>query len=209
MLIIKPKDDSTKIGFRNSEWQLEVTYEYTELVDEDPVGLAENEDCENIWPLINNETIFYSPAGFNIEQEEDRVEISNVNAKAVKVLAGFTDEEGRLMSVVATKLCTMVTKIYCRNVDIHYKYAAPATGLIPHVRIMNTLVIMGSCGIHFKHVMVWLFFILVLQKLLIVRHLMGKYVVRKCIGTTIVFVARRNIKHSLWVVLVIGRQIVM
>ena len=145
MFIIKSKDDSIKIGFRNSEWKLEVTYKYTELVNENPADVINNheDDTEEVvWPtfpidgngmLDPKESPGYTPVDFNIEQNENRITVSDINAKTVGVLANFTDEEGRLMSTVATKFCTMVTRVFCRNVDIKYGYGSPAIGykLIP------------------------------------------------------------------------------
>ena len=130
MFVLKPKDDSIKVGFRNSEWELKVTYKYTELVNEDPSLIDE---AEIVWPLFDGEYVFYKVPDFDIKQDKSRITVSDINAKTVGVLASFTDEEGRLMSAVSTKLCTMVTRVFCRNVDIRYGYGSPATGykLIP------------------------------------------------------------------------------
>ena len=136
MFILRPKDDSIKVGFRNSEWELKVTYKYTELVDENPAVIAADPDNDTegvIWPVFDDKFVFYKAVDFNIEQFENRIIVSNINAKTVGVLASFTDEKGRLMSAVSTKLCTMVTKVFCRGVDIKYRYGSPAIGykLIP------------------------------------------------------------------------------
>jgi hypothetical protein len=129
MFILRPKDDSIKVGFRNSEWELKVTYKYTELVDENPSSTSET---ETVWPVFG-ESVFYKTVDFDIKQNENRITVSDINAETVGILANFTDEEGRLMSAVSTKLCTMVTRVFCRNVDIKYGYGSPATGykLIP------------------------------------------------------------------------------
>lgn len=124
MVVLKPKDESVRFGFNNKYWKLETSYYYTKIENDN-----EEEDLvEVVWPNIDDKINFFGQNSYQVSVYEDMVSVDNISRQNVGLLVNFTDEEGRLMSPLATRLNVLVSKLYCRNIDILYCYRSPATG---------------------------------------------------------------------------------
>lgn len=61
------------------------------------------------------------------DKESGNYLVKGIRSIAPSFLGLFLDEDGRIISAFATKLYTNVSIMYCRSVEIYYKYRAEAT----------------------------------------------------------------------------------
>ncbi len=118
--ILKPKGDE-KIRFLPSEWQLHITYVYQELVNED---IEEDDTTKIISGANSSVTNQYRISPFSLTQADDEVGVDGISTGPVALMAYFKDENDRIISSMATKVCLNIVSERCRNVDIFYKYEA-------------------------------------------------------------------------------------
>ena len=137
--ILKPKDTTKKFGFFNSDAVLKVTYWYKTFSNTDSVGVNE----EITYPNFEGDMTSFIPYGYTFEQNGSEFSISNLRWDTVALMGYFNDEQGRLISCVATKMLVQVVTVDCRNVDIRYNYSAPAIGyrLMPETSMSSLAVV--------------------------------------------------------------------
>jgi len=129
--MLEPKDGRIR-GFFNNDWVLTITYKYTFMDDSMP-----DEDDSNINITFPN---FYESFGDGVYFVDDPpAELSwyggdtysmstGIRRGTMAAVTGFFDEDNRLYSAIATKLCAYVTTQGCRSVEIYYAYLSNASG---------------------------------------------------------------------------------
>ena len=122
--VLEPKDDKPR-GFFNNDYRLEITYWYKTFSNTDTVGEGE----EILWPDFSGIARFVEPS-IEITSDENVFHIGKVRNESVALMAFFKDEEGRLVSCMATKLLVWVPTMACRNVEIDYRYQQPTNWYI-------------------------------------------------------------------------------
>ncbi len=144
--LLEPKDDRA-IKFWNSDWNLEVSYWYKDISND----LSEDAGEEVIWPSKVSSGGFVGGQGFYksnlvLSVDESSFTVTNVKDQTVALMGFFNDEEGRLVSCMASKMLVQVMDAQCRNVEIFYAYVAPAEGfrLTPETSGSNLAIKIGD-----------------------------------------------------------------
>lgn len=120
--ILKPKDSSYKKSFLKSDnWILKITYWYRTISNNNST-----EDNEEIyWPNFDSNRFQSSPYQVSYEKNDSNItpfSVSNIVLGTVAVMGLFTDDDGRIISVFATKMCVNIVEVFCRDVEIKYQW---------------------------------------------------------------------------------------
>jgi hypothetical protein len=117
--------DEFRMKFSHSEWELTVEYTYQELVDG---NIKDTEGYENLpvdYGAYASDFDIYRATSHSLSAGPA---ISNIISDTMAILAHFLDEDGRVISTVATKLLAEIVYEKCRNIDILYSYKAVGQG---------------------------------------------------------------------------------
>jgi len=128
--ILQPEDNSIKKMFFNDDWILEVTYWYKEISSDNSQEQSSEKDIEIVSPDFDDDNIFFDDSSINIEIKKDTFNIDSIDNQTVAVMGLFTEEDGRIISSMATKMLVQVSMLECRNVEIDYRYSQPANWYI-------------------------------------------------------------------------------
>jgi len=118
--VLEPEDDEP-VAFHNDTCKLEVTYWYKKF--DNDITAGDNEEVA--WPNFSQSNISFTEVSHNIEASDEEFTVSNVVKNTVALMAFFSDEGGRKVACMATKLIVWVPTLTCRNVEIYYKYSQP------------------------------------------------------------------------------------
>ena len=129
--ILKPTDGKVKIFF-NDEWELQITYWYKKLSNDIETSTSETMDVEVLSPDFEDSSISFdeSTLDITIDQNNFTFTVESVYNQTVALMAQFVDEDSRIVACMNTKMLTQVVKTYCRNVEILYRYEAPASSYV-------------------------------------------------------------------------------
>lgn len=121
--IIAPKG-SEKVGFYSSDgWTVEIDYWYNSLSNDSNTS----ENTSIAYPDLDSETNRFADSVYNISLNKEEFTVSNIIKDSVSLIAMFSDEEGRLISTMASKLCVSVARTLCRDVEIYYNWFGDCT----------------------------------------------------------------------------------
>ena len=117
VFLCTPKDSELKIWFRSDEWDVYVKYTYTYMSNDNSTSSTDVIS----WPTFSDSIVF-SEVAHSFEVLGSQIKVEDILTNTVKAMTDFTDEDGRLMSCFATKLCVGVGVVACRSVEISYGY---------------------------------------------------------------------------------------
>lgn len=122
--VARPLDSNLKLGFFKSDgWTIKVDYWYCIISTSNSISEGE----EIIWPSFGGSNRFVSSPTqitYDAGESDSIFSISNIRLATVAIMGLFTDEDGRLISAVATKICVDIVRVFCRNVEIDYRWSA-------------------------------------------------------------------------------------
>lgn len=125
--VLRPKNNF-KVGFLKSDnITLTVKYWYYEVSTNDTTSDTE----EIIFPTFDFScSLVNSPytVVMGDEEDENNFTVSHIQSGTVKVLGLFVDEDGRLVSAMATKFLVDVARVLCRDVEIYYSWSGSTSG---------------------------------------------------------------------------------
>ena len=118
--LLKPKDSSYKKNFFKSDsWILKITYWYRTISTDTSIG--ENE--EMYWP--SSCRFQSSPYQISYEAGDSNItpfSVTDIVLGTNSVMGLFADEDGRIISAFATKMCVNIVEVLCRDVEIKYQW---------------------------------------------------------------------------------------
>lgn len=130
VFVLKPKDSNYKNKFFKSDgWILKITYWYKTISTNEIVG--DNEEV--FWPSGGIQEAPYSVSYEAGDTNITPFSVSDIVLGTAAVMGLFIDEDGRLISTFATKMCVNIVGVLCRDVEIRYKWGqdAPKYKLMP------------------------------------------------------------------------------
>jgi len=126
--------------FWKQDWTLKVRYWFTKITEEEEEeeeeeggGEEGNEDGITeektvLWPDITSNKVHLKNNCLLIDIGlENNFTIKNVSNQTPAIFGIFADEDGRIVSTMATKMLIQIADTKCRNVEIFYKYSGPAS----------------------------------------------------------------------------------
>ena len=121
--ILEPEDGLVKKIFFNDEWDLEITYWYKEISNDN----SESDNVEVTSPDFSSEYITFDDSGLEIifDNKSETFMIDNIDNRTVALMGLFAEEDGRIIASMATKMLVQVSMLECRNVEIDYRYNQP------------------------------------------------------------------------------------
>ena len=126
-VLLEPTSD-IRVRFSNKEWTLTIEYEYEELTNQNVRSIT-GFDLDRVVYGANSGTYDrYVNTSYSINKDGNNINIGNIVNDTVALLAYFVDENARLISTVATKVCVEIVSERCRSVDIFYSYKATGKG---------------------------------------------------------------------------------
>jgi len=122
--VITPADSSVKKGFFESAgWEIKLDYWYLFISNDDD----ESEGVEVVFPPLDDPLVRFSGPSYQLTTTNSTITASQIYQNTVAVCGKFTDEDGRLVCVFATKLMMDVARVLCRDVEIVYGWSAKGT----------------------------------------------------------------------------------
>jgi len=125
--ILEPTNDQ-RIMFFNDEWELQITYWYKEISNDiDETTEDGDTEIEVVSPDFDDSSIRFDESNLEISRDGNNFSIDKVTDQTVALMGQFIDEDNRIVACMNTKMLTQAVKVYCRNVEILYRYEAPAS----------------------------------------------------------------------------------
>lgn len=120
-LILKPKKaagEKDPLGFGGMKTiDIVLSYQYLKLT----TAMSDRLQDNIVFPT-GGVTFINNPLG--LKASGDSWEVTGVRAMPMCIMGLFIDNDGRYISAFATKLYTNVQNVYCRSIEIYYKYTA-------------------------------------------------------------------------------------
>lgn len=114
LIPVNPEED--RVSFMNSEWGLKIDFTYEKF---DPSGKASGKIIAGA-----GKNSSYKAPPVSIKVEAYSATIEDIEEGPIGIIAFFTNEGDRILSVMATRVYVMIADVRCRGVDIYYKYFA-------------------------------------------------------------------------------------
>jgi len=125
-VLLRPiHSDLIRQRFHPGEWELKIDYKYTKFTN-DNVGSGDpGEEVKAGAGSASNAVYTAPPYELALIKDEGFAPGTNgISRGPINVMAEFVDEEGRLISTMATKACVNIVRESCRNIEIFYGYGA-------------------------------------------------------------------------------------
>ncbi len=124
--ILEPTNNK-RIIFFNDEWTLQITYWYKEISNDIETESSEETEIEISSPDFDDSNIRFDESYLDLSIDESSFTVGNVTDQTVALMGQFIDEDSRIVACMNTKMLTQAVKVYCRNVEILYRYEASAS----------------------------------------------------------------------------------
>jgi hypothetical protein len=118
--------EESRVTFMNSEWSLDIEYMWEEF---DPTASVVGRAVAGAGQIQGD----YKAAPVSVSVEDDIMTVEDLKKGPIGVIGFFKNIDGRVVSVMATKVYVCIADVRCRNVEILYAYkgVGPETVLSP------------------------------------------------------------------------------
>lgn len=113
--ILFPADGVKRGFFKADGWQVKVGYWYHVIKNDNNITVTET-IAHPDFSLANR----FVDSNHTISLAGDNFSVTGITKDSVALLATFLDEEGRIISIMATKMCVDVARVFSRDVEISY-----------------------------------------------------------------------------------------
>lgn len=122
--IIKPSSGEKKGFFLYDDWKIKVDYWYKTISNDTDITFSDDDiDISIAYPNFDGSyNRFVGNTGYTVAQSNDdnTFSVFNIAKSTVALLGLFLDDDGRVISTMATKICVDVARVFSRDVEIYY-----------------------------------------------------------------------------------------